>query len=363
MSDAVLLTGATGFLGMELIARWLEDDAGPDIFVAVRARDRDGARARVDELLARLYEDPPVAASRLQPVCAELTAAGLGLSARDRVDIVDNVDRVVHCAASISFTLPLEEARAINVDGTRHVLDLARDIGGLARVVHVSTAYVAGHTAGRFGESDLRRGQTFRNTYEQTKHEAEVLVGESADLPLAILRPSIVVGESDSGWTSAFNVVYWPLQAFARGLFTEVPADPAGIVDLVPVDHVTALLHQLTFDPDAAGTFAAVAGDQALSVAGLIELTCGILDRPAPRLSPPGTLPDDHPGQVFAPYFDVQASFDDRRAQALAGAAAPPPESYFPALLEYGRRAQWGKRPLSRQAARTLLALAAPPLS
>jgi long-chain acyl-CoA synthetase len=357
MSDGILLTGATGFLGMEAIARWLDDDAGPDIFIAVRARDDAGAQARVDELLATLYDEPPASSDRLHPVCAELTADGLGLSARDRADLVGNVDRIVHCAASISFTLPLPEARAINVGGTRRVLDLAREMDGLERVVHVSTAYVAGHARGRFREADLDVSQSFRNTYEQTKCEAELHVAASSDLPLVVLRPSIVVGESDSGWTSAFNVIYWPLQAFARGLLTEIPADSAGIVDLVPVDHVIDLLDALTFDPEAAGTFSAVAGDGALTVAELIDLTCSLLDRPAPALSAPGTLPDNRAGAVFAPYFDVGASFDDRRAQALLGSGAPAPESYFRTLLDYGRAARWGKRPMTRQTAREQLAL------
>ena len=358
MSDAILLTGGTGFLGMELIARWLQDDAGPDIFVAVRARDAAGAQTRVDELLARLYDDPPPSAARLRPVCAELTTEGLGLSARDRADLIANVGRVVHCAASISFTLPLDEARSINVGGTSHVLGLAREIDDLQRVVHVSTAYVAGRARGRFREADLDCGQRFRNTYEQTKCEAELLVASAGDLPLAVLRPSIVVGESDSGWTSAFNVVYWPLQAFARGLFAELPAEPSGIVDLVPVDHVTELLDRLTFDRNAAGTYSAVSGDRAVTVAELVDLACQILDRPAPRLSPPGTLPDGHPGAIFAPYFDVQAAFDDRRARALLGAAAPRARDYFGALLEYGCRARWGKRPFTRQAARGLAVVA-----
>jgi thioester reductase-like protein len=357
MSDAILLTGATGFLGMELIARWLEDDAGPDVFVAVRARDAAGARARVDELLGRLYEEPPRAAARLRPVPAELTAEGLGLDPGDRIDIVRNVGRVVHCAASISFTLPLDEARSINVGGTSHVLDLAREIDHLRRVVHVSTAYVAGRARGRFREADLDCGQHFRNTYEQTKCEAELLVASASDLPLAVLRPSIVVGESDSGWTSAFNVVYWPLQAFARGLFAELPADPAGIVDLVPVDHVTELLDRLAFAPDAAGTFSAVAGDRAVTVAELVELACRLMNRPVPALSPPGTLPAGHPGAMFAPYFDVKAAFDDRRSRELLGTGAPRAKDYFGALLEYGRRARWGKRPLTRQSARDLVAV------
>jgi long-chain acyl-CoA synthetase len=358
VNDAILLTGATGFLGMELIARWLEDDDGPDVFVAVRARDAAGARERVDELLGRLYDEPPESAARLRPIAAELTADGLGLTARDHTDLVASVGRVVHCAASISFTLPLDEARAINVEGTREVLSLAREISDLERVVHVSTAYVAGRSGGTFREVDLARAHAFRNTYEQTKHEAEELVATTRDLPIVTVRPSIVVGESDSGWTSAFNVIYWPLQAFARGLFRELPADPHGVVDLVPVDHVIDVLDVATFALEATGTYAAVAGEEAPSVAELMELTCRLLDRPAPTLSAAGSLPDDHQAAVFTPYFDVACRFDDERARALLGRSAPAPADYFDALLDYGRRARWGKRPLTRQAARELMVAA-----
>jgi thioester reductase-like protein len=354
MSDAVLLTGATGFLGMELIARWLEDESGPDVFVAVRAGDKAGAYERVDELLSRLYDRPPPAAARLRPIPAELTAPSLGLTAGDHAALVANVARIVHCAASISFTLPLEEAHAINVGGTRELLALAREIPDLDRVVHVSTAYVAGRTPGLFREVDLARGQAFRNTYEQTKHAAEELVATTGGLPLVTVRPSIVVGESDSGWTSAFNVIYWPLRAFARGLFHELPADPDGIVDLVPVEHVIDVLDAATFTPGANGTYAAVAGANAVTVAELIAMTCRLLDREPPSLTPPGHLTGDHQAAVFAPYFDVACHFGDERARTLLGHRAPSPADYFEALLEYGAIARWGKRPLTRQAAREL---------
>ena len=351
MSDTILLTGATGFLGMETIATLLAEDEGPDLLLAVRAADAAGAEERVRELLGRLYDRLPASARRLRGIPAELTAPGLGLSRANRAEVAGRVDRVVHCAASISFTLPLAEARAINVDGTRAVLDLARDIPGLERVVHVSTAYVAGRTAGRFGEEDLDRGQSFRNTYEQTKWEAELVVRD-AGLPAVVVRPSIVVGESGSGWTSAFNVIYWPLQAFVRGLLRSVPADPDGLVDLVGVDHVADLLVHAALAPGMTGTLHAVAGDGALRVRDLVARASELLARPAPRLTPPGAIAAEDPAAVFAPYFDVRVAFDDRRARRALGRSAPASEELLGALLDYAQAARWGKRPLTREAAR-----------
>jgi hypothetical protein len=79
----------------------------------------------------------------------------------------------VHCEASVSFTLGLEESRTIDVEGTRRQLDLARSAsgGGLGSFTHVSTAYVAGTHADRFAEEDLELDQGFRNPYERSKFE------------------------------------------------------------------------------------------------------------------------------------------------------------------------------------------------
>jgi len=132
------------------------------------------------------------------------------------------------------INLPLDEARAINVDGTARVLDFAVEAQareGLDRFLHVSTAYVCGRYEGTFRERQLDAGQTFRNTYEETKADAEQIVTLARELGPAIARPSIVVGESDSGWTPAFNVLYWPLRAFSRGMFKSVPARAEGRVD------------------------------------------------------------------------------------------------------------------------------------
>jgi long-chain acyl-CoA synthetase len=353
VSGALLLTGGTGFLGMELIARLLEAGDGPDVFLAVRARDQAQAAGRVDDLLGRLYEKPPATAARLHPLAAELTAGGLGIGAPQRATLASEVDRVVHCAASISFTLPLDEARTINVGGTERVLELARALPRLERVVHVSTAYVAGRGPTLFTE-DETGGSGFRNTYEQTKLEAELAVDAASDLPTAIVRPSIVVGESVGGWTAAFNVLYWPLQAFTRGLLTTVPADPRGVVDMVPVDYVAHVIEQAAFGSDAAGRFHAVAGERALAVEELIDAVCGYLGRPRPTLTQPGTLAPDDPVSVFAPYFDVKTRFDDRRTRALLGGEPPEPLSYLEQLLAYGQAARWGKRPLTRESARLL---------
>ena len=172
----LLLTGATGFLGMELLVRLLEQ-TDREVIALIRAPDDAAAAERLDGVLATLFspEHQP-APGRVRAVAADLEQPGLGLAPEVGDALVADVTTVVHCAASVSFALPLEDARRINVEGTRGVLELAARAPGLEQLVHVSTAYVAGDRPGRAFEHEGDLGQTPRNTYEQTKLEAEALV-------------------------------------------------------------------------------------------------------------------------------------------------------------------------------------------
>ena len=210
-SGALFLTGSSGFLGMELLARYLER-TDRTIYALIRASDDEEAEQRLLGAARTVIGDADRHAGRLLAVRGDVTEPGLGIEPERRERLAREVTDVVHSAASVSFSLPLARARSINLDGTRRVLELAdlcAERGGLNRFAHVSTAYVAGTHRGPFYEDDLDRRQHFNNTYELSKWEAEKLVRERAErLPTTIFRPSIVVGERDSGWTPAFNVVY-----------------------------------------------------------------------------------------------------------------------------------------------------------
>jgi long-chain acyl-CoA synthetase len=318
-----LLTGATGFVGGELLLRLLER-TDRDVVTPVRAADGEAAQGRVDELLEVLGAERH--ASRVTAMAAELTAPGLGLSDADRADVVARVSTIVHSAASVRFDLPLDEARAVNVEGTRAVVELARACSGLERLVHVSTAYVAGE---------------HRNTYEQTKAEAEALVRGSG-LPFQVVRPSIVVGDRRTGWTTSFNVIYAPLRAFARGVLTTVPGDPSAPVDVVPVDHVADGMLALLDEPSG-GTHLLVAGDRATTIGELAAAAARALGRPEPELAQGGASIDL--GELAA-YFNVDTHFEDPATEAvLARHGLEPPSllEYLPQLITFAEEARWGR--------------------
>jgi thioester reductase-like protein len=364
-TDAVLLTGVTGFVGTAVMLRILERSARP-VIVLVRAADTAQATARVHAAVAEVAPPELVDTymSRCSAVPADLLADGLGLRHADRERLARACDEIIHCAASVSFDLPLDEARAVNTAGAARMAELATLTAsrgnGLRRFVHVSTAYVAGRRSGTFGEDEMTIGLPFRNTYEQTKHEAEQLLRAwSPRLPLQIVRPSIVVGDQTTGWTRSFNVLYWPLKMFARGRLPVIPALAGAPVDVVPVGYVADTILVLADAPT--GTYHAVAGEHASTVAEVIELASARFGVPAPAIVDPSVL-DEALGRpmtvaqrtaldrarVFFPYFALGVRFDDRWARAIlepAGISAGPLSGYFGNLMDYAERTAWGGRP------------------
>jgi long-chain acyl-CoA synthetase len=343
----ILLTGATGFLGGELLVRLLEE-TDHEVVTLIRADDDTAAQQRLEDTLTRLLPPGAVPAGRVRAVAGHLDQPGLGLPAHRRNAVARDIDAVVHCAASVQFTLPIEEALRINLDGTREVLDLASRAPSLQRFVHVSTAYVAGDRGGVYRESEGNVGQASRNTYEQTKLAAEAHVQCSGLPNTSIVRPSIVVGDSRTGWTPAFNVIYWPLQAFARGLFPVVPGDPDARVDIVPVDTVADALLALTVGEPQSGTVHVVAGDEAPTTSGLAGMAAQAFGAAPPTFVGPGEAPEaEGRAGAFLPYFRVRGVFDTARGHRL-GFRAPHLDEYFSVLLDYARATNWGRRPQTR---------------
>jgi thioester reductase-like protein len=366
---AVLLTGATGFVGSQVLLRYLHR-ARRRVYALVRGADPGEATRRLRDAVAPLGAELP--ADRVVAVPADLERDGLGLDPGRREELAAEVTDVVHAAASVSFSLPLGESRAINVQGTRRMLDfahLSKRRGGLRRMAYVSTAYVAGTHPGLFTEDDLEVGQTFRNPYEQSKFEAERLVRrDRRHLPIQIFRPSIVVGEASTGWTQAFNVLYTPLKAFLQGRLPVLPARASSPVDVVPVDYVADAIVELADRAADEGTYHLVAGRNASSVEELIDLVSRHSERSAPLVLPPGLyrgllhplLKRRGPArrrralerlETFFPYFEMDVTYDDRRAKGAlvqSGIEAPPIGGYFGRLMDFAERSQWGKRKVER---------------
>ena len=275
---ALLMTGFPGFLGSALLPRLLARREDAHAVCLVPHGHLAAARARVDEL----RHEHPGTAGRVQLVQGDLTAPHLGLSARGR-RLLDGVDEVWHLAAVYDLAVPAETARLVNVDGTARVLQLCMDLPELRRLHYVSTCYVSGRYAGEFGEDMLEEGQEFRNHYEATKHEAEVLVRKAmADgLPATIYRPGIVVGDSSTGATQKYDGPYF-LASFLRrqlpvALVPAVPEDARFC--LVPRDFVVEAMDRLSAREDSAGRTYALTDPEPPTVREVVATFARILGK------------------------------------------------------------------------------------
>ena len=211
---------------------------------------------------------------RVRIVEGDITESDLGLG--PAADLQRRVVEIYHLAAVYDLAVERELAMRVNVDGTRHVLDLASRCPDLERLHYVSTCYVSGRYAGIFSEADLEKGQTFNNHYEETKYLAEVEVRErmSEGLPATVYRPSVVVGDSRTGVTQKYDGPYYMIRLLLRqrGLVVmPVVGEPeSSRLNIVPRDFVIDAMAVLSGLPHTTGRTYHLADPEPLTVGEVV---------------------------------------------------------------------------------------------
>ena len=240
----ILFTGFPGFIGLRLLPRLLE--LKPEARIACLVQEKFLPAAK--DGVAAIEKKHPHATGRIDLITGDITSPGLGLQDGVAQRLHHDMAECYHLAAVYDLAVKKEVAHRINVVGTRHVLEFLGEAKRLERLHYVSTAFVSGTVRGIYRESDLDVGQGFKNHYERTKFEAEVLVARSA-LPRTIYRPGVVVGDSRTGETGKFDGPYFVLRFMERlpspGVFM-LPGGGKGTTNIVPVDFVVEALARLS---------------------------------------------------------------------------------------------------------------------
>ena len=235
-----LVTGFPGFIGERLLPRLLELHPQTEFLCLVQPRFKEQAQSALSRLGI-----PPSRASLAE---GDITLEGLGIEASRREALLSRLDAVFHLAAVYDLAVTAEFAHRVNVLGTRHMIAFAKGAPPFKRFHHVSTAYVSGTFEGVFSETDLDRGQSFKNHYERTKFESEKDVVESG-LPFTVYRPGVVWGDSRTGETAKFDGPYAVMGAMEKVLFFFLDGPKDATMNVVPVDYVIEGLARLSASP------------------------------------------------------------------------------------------------------------------
>ena len=259
---SILITGATGLLGRQVLARLLADDPLLHVYVLVRDLPRwSVASVAFDDV------------RRVVPIRGDLRAPGLGLAADDRALLHRELTAIVHLAADTTFSNALDRAREVNTRGTERVLELAKECRSVVHVAHVSTAFIAGRRMGVIAE-DMSSGRDgWVNAYEQSKHEAEQLVRANA-ASWVIFRPSTIVCDDIDGRVTQLNAVHRALRLFYGGLVAMMPGVEGSTIDVVTNAYVAGAIARLALAESADGRIVHLcAGEGALPLKELLDLT------------------------------------------------------------------------------------------
>jgi NAD(P)-dependent dehydrogenase (short-subunit alcohol dehydrogenase family) len=240
------VTGATGFIGRYLVERLLERDGNIHVLV------REGSQARMDELIEGWD-----AADRITKVVGDLQEPNLGVSEDQVAQLKGNVDHFFHLAAMYDMTADDETNEKLNVEGTRHAVELANAIdAGIFH--HTSSVAAAGLYKGLFREDMFDEGQKLPSAYHRTKFESEKIAREEVEGPWRVYRPGVVVGDSRTGEMDKIDGPYYFFKAIQR-LRHFLPewfpllGPELGYTNIVPVDYVAAAMDHIAHQPDLDG--------------------------------------------------------------------------------------------------------------
>src|SRR3954447_13763258 len=356
------VTGATGFIGRNLVAHLLKREG--TIYALVRA----GSRGRLEELRTAWGAD----GARVVPVAGDLSQPGLGVSEEDLLTLRGDVDHFFHLAAIYDMAADAEAQEVANVEGTGHAVELAGAIE--AGCFHqVSSIAAAGLYKGEWREDMFEEAEKLdTHPYFRTKHESERVVREDCQRPWRVYRPGIVVGDSRTGEIDKVDGPYYMfklLQQARRVLPSWLPTVgiEGGEINIVPVDYVAAAIDHIAHQPDLDGRAFHLTDPDPRTAGEVINLFAKAADAPqmtvrldtditepavgavrgALRWLPPAkgmlkmTLERlGLPPEVLT-YVDYPTTLDSSRAPAaLAGSGieAPPLESYAARVWDYWER-------------------------
>jgi thioester reductase-like protein len=336
---SVLVTGFPAFTAKRMTEKLLAAEPETKLYVLAQQKFADDAAKQFG--------------SRAEILVGDVCDMDLGLSSLEYRAISRELSWIHHLAGIYWMGIDEETARRVNVTGTRTVLDLARDAARLERVVHWSTAMVSGDRKGTWYEEDLEAGQKFHSAYERTKFEAEKLVRAAMHkLPITILRPGIIVGDSKTGEIDKLDGPYYLITLIATnasGMRLPMLGRGESPLHLVPIDYVIEAAWQISRRDDAGGKTFHLVDPAPMRASEVFDAVAEYAHTEKPRGHIPGVIARavlKTPGLsrlgrgplAFVDVLDHPVHYDQTNtARALAGTPlhCPPLADYLPVLVQH----------------------------
>jgi thioester reductase-like protein len=345
--DVVFLTGYPSLMARAVCGEVLASDPKAKVIALVKAKSVAEARAAREEM-------PSERRKRLRFLEGDAAAIDLGLSGTEWKTLAREVTRIHHCAQVTYLGVDRKSAEHLNVEGALEILELARACEKLEALVHHSTAQVSGSRRGTVLEDELEAGQSFRTVVEETKARAEKLLRAAMDtLPIVVVRPSTIVGDSQTGEVDRFDGPYLLVLLVVTSppeLSLPLPGRGDEPLNLVPIDWVARASVALGREASARGRTFHLVDPAPLSTRRVFELVARAGGRRGPRGSIPTHLARAllrAPGldriakspRAFLETLTTPVTYDARNTAEvlprLGVPSCPPFESYVDQLVEF----------------------------
>ena len=348
----IFLTGATGFLGTVLLRDLLLK--GHTVTALVRAKDGTTALRRLSHCLSEYDPGFPLdkhIGKTLHAVKGDVACKSFGLDAKTHLRYANSADILIHNAATTMLDTDWKIYEQINIGGTREAIKFAAQTRQKS-IVQISSAYVSGDRTDTVYEDQLDLAVGFRNKYERSKAISESDVrnaGATEGIRFMILRPSIIIGDSQSGRMSEehhlFNLLlrlFWARQLIYKRLNSgksehgdkfRVLGNADTTKNFVPVDYVADLISILVETKEAWGKSFHLTHPHPLHLGTLAAYIRIAMNWPGFALCPIEITKDLSPLEkrffrtikIYEQYFWEEPAFDQSQLKTVLGKRLPKP--------------------------------------
>ena len=346
-SEIVFLTGFPGFIAERLVERLAKPDTR--FFLLAQPQFLEKAKREAAEISRKTG----TSLENFTIIEGDITRENLGISGENLNFVRAETTDVYHLAAVYDLDVEKDLAFRVNVEGTKNVNDFVKTLPKLRRYNYISTCYVAGSRKGKILETELEHDAGFRNFYEETKYLAEVEVEKlKSELPVTIFRPSVVVGDSQTGETVKYDGIYYLILYLrkAPNLLRVVNVGNKDVkLNLVPVDFVVEGIAALARDKAADGKTIALADPNPLTTEEIFDEIVKNMTGKTSAVKPPPVLIETFLNSPISPtttglpysgvpYFFLSQTYDTSVARELLekhGVECPNFKTYIANLLEF----------------------------